>query len=150
MKNTRKPKPKAIKELAGYFDNELQSHLPISLLPNGVLAYKNYYVKQLKNGNWGLFALDSKDLVEQFFLRSCALMAAKAHYAVNMEKFLEIKRLDNRYWSNYTDSEIFKHNLKSVKDFDRYEILLTKLVNSNELAKYYKEAISTMFKWTFV
>lgn len=151
MKNTTKPKnKKTIKELASYFDQELQATLPITVLPNGVLAYKQFVIKQLPNGNWGLYHINSKDLIEQFFLKSCALMAAKAYNFANLPKYFEIKRLDNRYWASYCDSVVFKHNIKLAKDYDKYLVLLNRLEYSTEQAKHYKAIISQMFRWSFV
>lgn len=149
MKNT-KSKTKVIKELAGFFDKELQTHLPITVLANGVIVYKDYAIKKLANGNWGIHYVSTKELIDQFFLKSCALMAAKAYSNTNIERFNEIKRLDNRYWANYTDSMVFKHNLKLAKDFDKYVILLNRLEHCDDQVKYYKDEISRMFKWSFV
>ena len=77
-------------------------------------------------------------------------MAAKAYDAVQIEKYFEIKRLDNRYWANYCDTLIYKRNIKTAKEFERYLILLNKLEQSNALAEHYKDEISRMFKWSFV
>lgn len=149
MKNIKSNK-KAIKELAGHFDKELQAHLPVTLLPNGILTYKDYYIKQLDSKNWGLFRLYNKELVDQYFLKTCALMAAKAYSTTNLDRVFKIKRLDNRYWANYSDSVVFKNNLKLVKDFDRYQVLLTRYNHSEQQAKNYKQEISKMFRWSFV
>lgn len=150
MKNTKKPKTKTIKELAKYFDQELQATLPVSVLPNGTLAYKQFIIKELANGNWGLYNIHSKDLLDQFFLKSCALMAAKAYSMANLPKYFEVKRLDNRYWANHCDAQVFKHNIKLAKDYSKYLILVNRLEHSTELAKFYKAKISQMFRWSFV
>jgi hypothetical protein len=149
MKNI-KSKTKVIKELAGHFDKELQTHLPITVLPNGVIVYKEYAIKKMPNSNWGIFNLHNKDLVDQYFLKSCALMAAKALSTTNIEKANSIKLLDNRYWANYTDSLVFKHNLKLAKDLDKYLILLNRMEHCNDQVDYYKGEISRMFRWSFV
>lgn len=148
MKNLKSNK--AIKELAGYFDKELQAHLPVTVLPNGVIVYKDYYVKQTSNGNWGMFRISNKELVNQYFLKSCALMAAKAYHTINLEKYNEIKQLDNKYWANHSDSIIFKNNLKLAKDFEKYQVLLTRYEYCEQQAREYKEQISRMFRWSFV
>ena len=69
---------RTIKELANYFDQELHQILPLKVLANGSLIYKNYFVKKLHNNNWGVFNVLSNDLKEQYHLKSCAVMAAKA------------------------------------------------------------------------
>jgi hypothetical protein len=77
-------------------------------------------------------------------------MAAKALSTTNIEKANSIKLLDNRYWANYTDSLVFKHNLKLAKDLDKYLILLNRMEHCNDQVDYYKGEISRMFRWSFV
>jgi len=148
--NKKSTKKKVIKELAEQFSHDLDAKLPVHVLPSGDIVYKDYVVKQTKDDNWGVYNLKNKDLVDQFFLKTCALMAAKAYNNTKLEQYFEIKRLDNRYWANHCDNIIYKKNIKTAKDFDRYLILLNKLEDSETKVKYYKEEISRMFKWSFV
>jgi len=148
--NKSKNKTKTIKELANFFDNDLSASMPLTVLPNGSVAYKDYLVKSVSNGNWGVYNKNNKDLIQEFYLKSCAVMAAKAYHHVQLEKFFEIKRLDTRYWACYSDTQVYRKNIKTAKEFDRYMILLNKLEESDEQTKHYKEEISRMFKWSFV
>ena len=150
MKNTNKPKKRVIRELAEQFNVELNKQLSVTVLPNGDTVYKDYVVRQLSSGNWGLYKFKTKELVDQFFLKSCALMAAKAYSHVQVHRFKEIKTLDSRYWANHCDAEVYKHNIKITKDTDRYLILLDKLENSETKVRQYKTEISRMFKSSFV
>jgi hypothetical protein len=151
MKNHKsKPRPKEIKELAIAFNDELQAKLPITRMPNGSIVYKDYLVKETKDKNWGIYRIKTRELVEVYFLKTCALMAAKAYSNTRMEKYFEIKRLDNQYWANYSDTLIFTKNIKTAKDYDRYLILLNRLEHSKTQAEHFKEEISRMFKWSFV
>jgi hypothetical protein len=77
-------------------------------------------------------------------------MAAKAYNSTDMAKFFSIKRLDGKYWASYCDTMVYKKNIKTAKDFDRYLILLNKLEHSSAIATHSKEEISKMFKWSFV
>ena len=77
-------------------------------------------------------------------------MAAKEYSKSSIEKFIEIKRLDTRYWAYYSDTMIYSKNIKTAKDYDRYLVLLNKLEHSKFLAEHFQEKISTMFKWSFV
>jgi hypothetical protein len=77
-------------------------------------------------------------------------MAAKAYNSTQLEKYFEIKRLDNRYWSSHCDLMIYKQNIKITKDYERYLILLNKLEDSQSKETFYKDEISKMFKWCFV
>lgn len=139
----------AIKELADYFDQELQTKLPIKILPNDALGYNNFLIKRLSNGNWGVFNALNKDLINQYYLKSCALMAAKFYSHRQHIKCHEIKDLDNNYWSNYSDSLIFKNIIKTAPD-EKYLIILTRLEESTNQSDYYKKIISRLFKHTFV
>jgi len=151
MKKTKKPRPrtKAIKELAAHFEEDLKKSLPIVVHPNGTITYKEYGIVKLPSGNWGLYNLHSRDLINQFYLRTCAIMAAKAYSTVKLDRFFEIKYLDNRYWSNYSDNQIYRKNIAKAQEFSRYLVLLNKLEHSHERAEFYKSAISRMFKYTF-
>lgn len=151
MKKQNKKLPKIkIKELAEQFQQDFDSKLPITVLPNGDIVYKNYVVRQTSIGNWGLYDKGYSELRDQFFLKSCALMAAKAYNNTQLDKYFEIKRLDNRYWANHSDLMIYKKNIKTAKEFERYVVLLNKLEDTEDKVKHYQEQISRMFKWSFV
>ena len=145
MKNSKK----TIRELAQYFDQELQTKLPITILPNGALVYKDYLVKQLPNNNWGVFNIMNKDLKDQFHLKSCALIAAKAYTHRYFYKCNEIKDLDNSYWANYSDFVVYKNIINKSSD-EQYPILLTRLEESDYRANKVKNKISKLFKHPFV
>lgn len=140
---------RTIKELANYFDQELHQILPLKVLANGSLIYKNHFVKKLHNNNWGVFNVLSNDLKEQYHLKSCAVMAAKAFNNKNYNRCNELKLLDNNYWSNYNNSLLYKNILPSVSD-EKYQIILTKLEESIYQVDTSKNKIYKMFKHTFI
>jgi len=149
MKKSNKPKTKFIKEIAGQFEADLTKTLPISIQPNGAIVYKDYVIKLNKFNNWALH-YKSGPLIEQFYLKTCALMAAKAYSRLDLNKFNSIKQLDRHYWSHYCDTLVFKNNItKKTIDYDRYLILLNKLEYSQDKSDFYKNQISQSFKWTF-
>lgn len=152
MKKTNKKfnKQKIVKELAEQFDSEMSKALQVTVLPNGDAVYKSYVIKLTSLGTWGVYRYKGSELLDQYFLKSCALMAAKAHNSTHLDKYFEIKRLDNCYWANYSDNLIYKKNIKTAKELDRYIVLLNKLEDSEHKANHYKEEISRMFKWSFV
>lgn len=149
-KRNRKLNKHKISELAEQFQEELNRKLPVTILPTGGIVYKSYLVKQSNAKQWSLYDYRNGVLIESFFLKTCALMAAKAYSATQLERFGEIKRLDSSYWSSYTDRLVFQHNIKSAKDFERYLILLNRLEESQLREQQFKEEISRMFKWAFV
>jgi hypothetical protein len=147
---SRRPKKTMVKDLAEQFASDFTKKLPVTVLPDGGIVYKEFLIKEQTTGNWGVYNIRSKTLVEQYFLKTCALMGAKAYNNTNIDKFFEIKRLDNRYWASYCDLLVYKKNIKTAKDFDRYVILLNKLEDTETKTEHYKEQISRMFKWSFV
>jgi len=148
--NKPKPKPSVIKELASQFEAELNKSMPVTVRKDGSLLYKNYVIKQNNNNNWALYYDGSKESIDEFYLKTCALMAAKAYQSTNLNRYFEIKRLDNKYWASYSDNQVYKKNIKTAKDSERFMILLNKLEDSEVQATHFKEAISRMFKWSFV
>ena len=149
MKKSNKPKSKFIKELVGQFEVDLANTLPISIQPNGDIVYKDYVIKLNKFSNWALH-YKSGPIIEQFYLKTCALMAAKSYHRLDLNKFNSIRQLDRHYWTNYCDTLVFKNNIaKKTIDYDRYLILLNKLEYSQEKSDFYKNKISQSFKWTF-
>jgi hypothetical protein len=152
-KRTTKPKKskeKVVQELAAHFEQDLRKTLPLSIQPDGSIVYKTYMVKLNEFSNWGLYNTQSRQLIDQYYLKTSAVMAAKAYSNTNLTRFFEIKQLDQKYWANYSDSMIYKKNIKTAKDFDRFQVLLNKLEHTEFLTEHYKEEISKMFKWSFV
>lgn len=144
-------KQSVIKELAEQFTVELDSKLPLTILPNGQgVLYKDYLVKENKQGNWALYNYKQQHYIDQFYLKTCAIMAAKAYSSTNLETYFEIKHLDNCYWANHCNTLVYKNNIKTAKDLDRYIILLNRLEDSETKESFYKGEISKKFKWSFV
>ena len=149
MKKTKKYNKKQVADLAVTFEEDLKKSLPLTIHPGGSISYKDYAIVKNKSGNWCLYNINNKNLVEEFYLRTTAIMAAKAYSHCKLERFHEIKRLDNRYWANFFDYQLSSKNIKNAKEFDRFMILLNKLEHSKEQLEHYKAEISRMFKWTF-
>lgn len=149
MKNSKQNK-RLIKELASHFEDDINTKLPIAIQPNGDIVYKDYFIRKTLQANWALHNLHTGDKIEEFFLKTCALMAAKAYYLVKLQKFNEIKYLDNQYRANYMQVVVYKNIMKKTPEFERYQIMLNKLELSSLKVEYYKEEISHMFKWSFV
>lgn len=154
MKNSTKtkkqPKAKVIKDLASELEQDLKKTLPLAIQPDGSVVYKQYVIRKNKRENWDLIYLSNNDVIDEYYLKSCALMSAKAYDKVNLNKFIEIKLLDSQYWASHSDTQVYQKNIKTAKDFTRYMILLNKLEYSKERADRFQQQISTMFKWTFV
>lgn len=146
----RKPNPKILKELASQLEEDFHSSLPITIRKDGSIVYKDFYIKQDSDKNWALYYLSTGDLINKFFLKTCALMAARAYWKVDIAKFNNIKQLDGRYWTNHVETQVFQNAMKKTADYERYQILLNKLELSKDKTAKFKDEISTMFKWSFV
>lgn len=149
-KRKSKPNPKLIKELASHFEEDFKSSLPISVRKDGSIVYKSYCIKQDLDKNWGIYYLSTGDLVGTFFLKTCALMAARAYWKVDIAKFHNIKQLDGRYWTSHMETQVYQNAMKKAVDYDRYQILLNKLELSKDKVAKFKDEISSTFKWSFV
>jgi len=152
MKNQKpkQSKTKVIKELATQFEEDFKKTLPIAILSNGNIVYKQYIIKSNEQGDWVITKPSVIDPIETFYLKTSALMAAKAYDRNDLNKMFEIKQMDTEYRNNHTASLIFANNIKKAKDFGRYVVLLNKLEYSQERTEHFKEKISKMFKWSFV
>jgi hypothetical protein len=149
-KRKNKPNPKLIKELASHFEEDFNSSLPIAVRKDGSIVYKDYVIKQDSSKNWAVYYSSSGDLVGAFFLKTCALMAAKAYWRVDIAKFHNIKELDGRYYASHMETQVCQHAMKKAVEYDRYQILLNKLELSRDKAAQFKDEISRTFKWSFV
>jgi len=152
MKNQKpkQSKTKVIKELATQFEEDFKKTLPIAILSNGSIVYKQYIIKTNNTGDWCIYKPTVIDPIGSFYLKTSALMAAKAYDKNDLNKMFEIKQIDTDYRNNHTASLIFANNIKKAKDFSRYVVLLNKLEYSQERTEHFKEKISKMFKWSFV
>lgn len=145
-KKINKPK---IKEIAGELDAEFKKQMKLAILPNGSVGYKDYVVKQNKRQNWCLYSVANSTLIDEFKLKSCALMAAKAYHSTSLNKYFEIKELDNQYWSNHSSAINFRRFIKQSIPLDRYIIILNKLEESERKEALYKGRITSMFHSSF-
>jgi hypothetical protein len=149
-KQTNKPRPD-VKKLADVLDIEFKKIVPLIPLPDGSVAYKDFVVKKNKAGAWCIYSKHTTNYSHgEFNLQTCALVAAKALTQMQLQRYNEIKSLDNKYWSNFYRTSVYQHNIKLAKDYDRYLILLNKLEDSTWKASHYKEEISKLFRWAFV
>ena len=110
---------KQAQKLETFLSDEFKKELPIVVINSSTLVYRNYKIKQLKSGYWGIFKKGGF-LIDKFSVRACALMAARAHDLNKLPEYFEIANLDKYYQANATDAEIFDYRMKTCKnDFDK-------------------------------
>jgi hypothetical protein len=146
MRNKKKTKQK----LQEYMEEEFKTNLPITVLPDHSIVYKKYRIRQSKIGDFKLHyegAVNSN--IDTFNLKVCALVAAKKHDQCQLTAYNKIKDLDRKYWANHTDAKYFQHRIKTTKDYEKQDILISRLEQSTSLAKLYKEEITALFRMSF-
>ena len=148
MKNKNKIKS-VIKSLAENLGFEFDASIPVTVLPNNDIVYKDFLIKQTDTSSWDVIDVRRKEVVSNFFLKTCALVAAKAYNDMQFGKYNFIKTLDRRYQSQYCDTIVYKHNIKNITDHDHRAIVLNKLEESQARAKEYQHQISILFKVAF-
>lgn len=135
--------------LVGSVENKLKYRSPILILSNGFMAYHQYLIGELDNGNWGVYNTNTIEPIDQFYLRSSALIAAKSHEDINIKNFHTIKQLDRKYWANLHNSVIFSSYCATNIDYDKYLILMDRLEDSIIRRDKHKGDIIKMFKSMF-
>lgn len=134
--------------LEAYLEEEVKQELPVAILKDGSLGYKQFRIKQSRQGSWTL-KRHGGFLIDNFNLKACALMAAKYYSIDALAKYNEIKILDDLYQKNATDSTIFKHRYTTVKDADRKDLYLWRWELTEQRAKSAKQQIVSKFKIVF-
>ena len=145
-KKINKPK---IQEIAGEFDAEFKKHMKLAVLPNGAVGYKDYVVKLNKQQNWCICHVTNQNVIDEFKLKSCALLAAKAYDTTSLDRYFEIKELDNQYWASHSNTLNCKRFMNKTTPLDRYIIILNKLEESERREALYKDKITSMFHASF-
>lgn len=139
---------KQAEKLEKYLKEEFSKELPVALMPDGSIVYKNYRIKQTKSKNWNLYRVGG-NLVDTFNLKACALMAAKLYSINQLSSYNEVKGLDNSYQKNALDAAIFKHRYQTASDPVRKDVVLWRWELSNARAENFKLRISQKFKTMF-
>lgn len=141
---------RAASKLAKLYEEE-KDNLPLVPLENGAVSYKNYIIKQDKQGYWAVYKKNNQRLsyLDKFNLKSSACMAARYFSINNIMGSIELHNLDSGYWNNHTDSEIFKYRFKHTKDTDRRDLFLWRWQVTDQRAKFYKQKITAAFSHAF-
>jgi hypothetical protein len=138
------------KKLEKFLD-EVNDLMPLAILKDGGVAYKNYIIKKDKDATWTLYRIQNqtKIFIEVFNLKSSALLAAEYHRTNRIDLLIEIKIIDEHYWSNYSDSLIFKELYKKTKDLVKRDLYLWRGELTSDRANYYRNKISNAFALSF-
>ena len=83
-------KNEKVKQLATQLYEEFNKQLPVSVLPNGDIVYKDYYIRRTNDNKWSLHEMRSTDVIKEFNLKSCALIAAKEYNNLEFGKLYNV------------------------------------------------------------
>lgn len=137
------------KQLEQMFRQDMGNLLPVTVLNDKSIVYKKYRILKNKLGLFELRYYKTGDLISSFRTQSAALLAAKFYDKDNFARYNEVVSLDTKYYVNLTDSEIFKHRIKTTKDIDRKDLFQWRFEITEQRAKSYKAEITRLFKTHF-
>jgi hypothetical protein len=130
-------------------EQQLLKELPIKIVGNAI-AYNNYVIKQDKQGYWNLYAnFNGLDLVDKFYLRVSALMAAKKYEKCKIREFKLILRIDQHYAKLHNDITHFRYQMKKTNDTMKKDNYLFRLQECYATISDIKEQIQQMYRTSF-
>lgn len=139
---------KQAEKLEHFLEEEFRKNIPVLVLPDKSIVYKNYKIKKTKQGDWSLKSM-TNDQIRIFRIKATALLAAKFYDQNRFNRYNEVCSLDTRYWASAVDASFFRYRYEHSKDIDRRDLYLWRWEISNNRAKAFKEEISRMFKNNF-
>jgi len=139
---------KQARKLESFLDDEFSQKMPVAILQDGSMLYKDFKIKQNKIGKWTLRKTKGFE-IDQFNLKACALIGARLYNTNGFNKYNEIKILDELYHKNSVDAQIFKNNYEKTTDAVRKDTSLWRWEISKDRALYAKQQIVTKFKILF-
>ncbi len=141
---------KAAKNLYNFYEQAKES-IPIPVLANGGVVYKDYVIKKNKKSRWAVYKKrpGTVSFVNSYNLKTSAILAANYHHSNSVNKMIELKNLDEGFWSNQTDSFIFDNLFKKTTDSVKKDNFLWRWEMTKSRAEYYKSKILSAFNSSF-
>jgi hypothetical protein len=117
---------------------------------NNVITYNDYVIKQDSQEYWNLYAnFNGLDLVDRFYLRISALMAAKNYEKSKMREFKLILSMDQLYAKLHNDITHFRYQMKKTNDTVKKDNYLFRLQECYAKISDIKEQIQQMYRTSF-
>lgn len=130
-------------------EQQLLKEVPIKIV-NNVVTYNNYVIKQDKQEYWNLYAnFNGLDLVERFYLRISAVMAAKKYEKSYMREFQLILSMDQQYAKLENDILHFRYQMKKTNDIVKKDNYLFRLQECYMTISVIKQQIQQMYRTSF-
>jgi hypothetical protein len=138
---------KQAEKLQNFLEEEIKK-IPLLVLADKSIVYKQYKIKQNKLGLWVL-RYSTGDIIDYFRIKTTASLAAKFYDRTDIKRYNEVKLLDSQYWHSNNDATFFKYKYQNTKDLDKRDIFVWRWELYNGRANRYKEEITSMFKANF-
>jgi hypothetical protein len=135
-------------KLEKFLEEEFKKKTPLAVLPDKSLVYNRFKIKENKARGYYLCHINN-DVIDTFYLKATAAIAAKNYYNSRFDLYNHIKNLDTEYWTNFIDSAIFEERYKKSKDFAKKQIYLARYSLTKQRAENYRNQIATIFKNSF-
>lgn len=135
--------------LERFLEEEFTKKLPILVLADKSIVYKQFRIKQNRHKTWDLSWVKTGDRVDTFHTKTSALLAAKFYLSSNYSRYNEVKHLDLTYWNNSVDAMFFKYRLNTTRDNDRKDLFYCRYDIATQRFKNAQGKITQMFKFNF-
>lgn len=135
-------------KLEEFLDDELSVKIPILEISKTKIIYKNFKIKQNKNGVWKIYR-NNNDALDSFNLKSTALIATKYYSTNNLAAVISIKVLDELYQKNISEFDMFKNRLQNATTIEQMDRYIARLSVAESKYEYAKQQIISKFRTTF-
>lgn len=135
--------------LERFLEEEFTKKLPILVLSDKSILYKQFNIKQNKQKTWDLRWAKTRDRIDTFYTKTSALLAAKYYLSSNYSRYNEVKYLDLVYWNNSVDAMFFKYKLNTTRDCDMKDLFTCRYSLAISRYKDAQGKITQMFKYNF-
>jgi len=135
-------------KLERFLEDEFKKKSPLVVLKDKSLVYKQFKIKNDKNKGYTLCYMNN-DVIDTFWLKATAAIAAKNYYNSRFDLYNYIKNLDTEYWTNSIDSLVFEQRYKKSSDLIKKDIYLARYTLTKSRAHRYKEEIASIFTNSF-
>jgi hypothetical protein len=129
----------------------VRDSMPIVELKDGSVCFENYIIKRNNKGMYDLIQIGKRQRrnIESFYQKTSALISAKNHRKNDIMGIARIKDIDQRYWSNHSDSLLYGTLYKRTDDLVKRDIFLWRHELCRERAIQYRDQISNTFIQSF-
>ena len=139
---------KHAKKLELFLELEIDSIPAIAYLPSGSILFDKFKISSTKTGSWKLFRFGGSFL-DEFNLKTVALLAAKMYSSDNIAGVIQLKILDNMYYKHVSEKDALDIRYNKSKTQEQADMYLARISVSESKIEYAKQQISSKFRRSF-